>query len=150
MGGQSCGVTNMSKIAFRTEQKSLSPNSRTIKISVPEFVLKNPEEIQRVKKVWDKVRTRLGQAGFDLGHYRTTLRCLTSECPVPKPDLKMAKDFADMTEKEFSEMLATISDLGELEGVANRRKILNAPHLKRYSQWQRDLILQRKWEILHG
>ena len=140
----------MSKIAFRTEQKSLSPNSRTIKISVPEFVLKNPEEIQRVKKVWDKVRTRLGQAGFDLGHYRTTLRCLTSECPVPKPDLKMAKDFADMTEKEFSEMLATISDLGELEGVANRRKILNAPHLKRYSQWQRDLILQRKWEILHG
>ena len=140
----------MSKIAFRTEQKSLSPNSRTIKISVPEFVLKNPEEIQRVKKVWDKVRTRLGQAGFNLGHYRTTLRCLTSECPVPKPDLKMAKDFADMTEKEFSEMLATISDLGELEGVANRRKNLNAPHLKRYSQWQRDLIIQRKWEILHG
>ena len=140
----------MSKIAFRTERKSLSPNSRTIKISVPEFVLKNPEEIQRVKKVWDKVRTRLGQAGFDLGHYRTTLRCLTSECPVPKPDLKMAKDFADMTEKDFSEMLATISDLGELEGIANRRKILNAPHLKRYSQWQRDLIIQRKWEILHG
>ena len=128
----------------------MSSNSRTIKISVPEFVLKNPEEIQRVKKVWDKVRTRLGQAGFNLGHYRTTLRCLTSECPVPKPDLKMAKDFADMTEKEFSEMLATISDLGELEGVANRRKILNAPHLKRYSQWQRDLIIQRKWEILHG
>ena len=140
----------MSKIAFRTEQKSLSPNSRTIKISVPEFVLKNPEEIQRVREVWDKVRTRLGQAGFNLGHYRTTLRCLTSECPVPKPDLKMAKDFADMTEKEFSEMLATISDLGELEGIANRRKILNAPHLKRYSQWQRDLIIQRKWEILHG
>ena len=140
----------MSKIAFRTEQNPLPPNSRTIKIYVPEFVLKNPEEIQRVRKVWDKVRTRLGQAGFNLGHYRTTLRCLTSECPVPKPDLKMAKDFADMTEKEFSEMLATISDLGELEGVANRRKILNAPHLKRYSQWQRDLIIQRKWEILHG
>ena len=140
----------MSKIAFRTEQNSLSPNSRTIKIFVPEFVLKNPEEIQRVKKVWDKVRTRLGQAGFNLGHYRTTLRCLTSECPVPKPDLKMAKDFADMTEKEFSAMLATISDLGELEGIANRRKILNAPQLKRYSQWQRDLIIQRKWEILHG
>ena len=140
----------MSKIACRTEQNSLSTNSRTIKIYVSEFVLKNPEEIQRVKKVWDKVRTRLGQAGFNLGHYRTTLRCLTSECPVPKPDLKMAKDFADMTEKDFSEMLATISDLGELEGIANRRKILNAPHLKRYSQWQRDLIIQRKWEILHG
>ena len=62
----------------------------------------------------------------------------------------MAKDFADMTEKEFCAMLATISDLGELEGIANRRKILNAPQLKRYSQWQRDLIIQRKWEILHG
>ena len=140
----------MSKIAFRTEQNSLSPNSRTIKIFVPEFVLKNPDEIQRVKEVWDKVRTRLGQAGFNLGHYRTTLRCLTSECPVPKPDPAMVKDFADMTEKEFSAMLATISDLGELEGIANRRKILNAPQLKRYSQWQRDLIIQRKWEILHG
>ena len=140
----------MSKIAFRTEQNSLSPNYRTIKIFVPEFVLKNPEEIQKVRKVWDKVRTRLGQAGFDLGHYRTTLRCLTSECPVPKPDPAMAKDFADMTEKEFSAMLATISDLGELEGIANRRKILNVPQLKRYSQWQRDLIIQRKWEILHG
>ena len=140
----------MSKIAFRTEQNALSPNSRTIKIFVPEFVLKNPDEIQRFKGVWDKVRTRLGQAGFNLGHYRTTLRCLTSECPVPKPDPTMAKDFADMTEKEFSAMLATISDLGELEGIANRRKILNAPQLKRYSQWQRDLIIQRKWEILHG
>ena len=140
----------MSKIAFRTEQNSLSPNSRTIKIFVPEFVLKNPDEIQRLKKVWDKVRTRLGQSGFNLGHYRTTLRCLTSECPVPKPDPAMAKDFADMIEKEFSAMLATISDLGELEGIANRRKILNAPQLKRYSQWQRDLIIQRKWEILHG
>jgi len=128
----------------------LSPNSRTIKIVVPEFVLENPKEIQRVKKVWDKVRTRLGQAGFNLGHYRTTLRCLTSECPVPKPDPTMAKDYADMAEKEFSAMLATISDLGELEGIANRRKILNAPQLKRYSQWQRDLIIQRKWEILHG
>ena len=62
----------------------------------------------------------------------------------------MAKDFADMKEKEFSSMLATISDLGVLEGIANRRKILNAPELKRYSQWQRDLIIQRKWEILHG
>ena len=140
----------MSKIAFRTEQNSLSPNSRTIKIFVPEVVLKNPDEIQRVKEVWDKVRTRLGQAGFNLEHYRTTLRCLTSECPVPKPDPTRAKDFADMTEKEFSAMLATISDLGELEGIANRRKILNAPQLKRYSQWQRDLIIQRKWEILHG
>ena len=139
----------MSKIACRTEQKLLSNNTRTINIYVPEVVLKNPDK-SRVKRVWDKVRTRLGQAGFNLGPYRTTLRCLTSECPVPKPDPTMAKDFADMTEREFSAMLATISDLGELEGIANRRKILNAPQLKRYSQWQRDLIIQRKWEILHG
>jgi hypothetical protein len=62
----------------------------------------------------------------------------------------MAKDYADMSEKEFSQMLAGVSDLPSLEGIANRRKILNAPQLKRYTQWQRDLILQRKWEILNG
>jgi len=140
----------MSKIAFRTEQNSLSPNSRTIKIFVPEFVLKNPNEIQRVKEVWDKVRTRLGQAGFNLGHYRTTLMCVTHECPVPKADPYLAKDYADMTDREFTQMLAEVTDLRVLEGIANRRKLLNAPQLKRYTQWQRDLILQRKWEILHG
>ncbi len=29
-------------------------------------------------------------------------------------------------------MLATISDLGELEGIANRRKILNAPQRQKH------------------
>ena len=43
-------------------------------------------------------------------------------CPVPKP-VDNSKDFADMTEKEFSAKLATISDLVDLEGIANGRNI---------------------------
>lgn len=76
--------------------------------------------------------------------------CVTHECPVPKADQYLAKDYADMTEREFTQMLAEVTDLRVLEGIANRRKLLNAPQLKKYTQWQRDLILQRKWEILHG
>ena len=61
-----------------------------------------------------------------------------------------AKDYADMGEREFDRMLAEIHTLEELEAVANRRKHLQAPHLKRWSQWQRDAILRRQWELKHG
>ena len=140
----------MSKIGFRTAKKSLSSNLGTVNIRVPKDVLENPIKKQELKIFEDRVRTALGQAGFNLGHFRTSLKCITLECPDPKPDPYLAKDYADMSEKEFSQMLAGVSDLPSLEGIANRRKILNAPQLRRYSQWQRDLILQRKWEILHG
>ena len=140
----------MSKIDLRTAKKPVSSNSRTMVIRVPEDVLKNPVKKQQLKNFEDTVRTALGQAGLNLGHYRTTLMCVTHECPVPKADPYLAKDYADMTEREFTQMLAEVTDLRVLEGIANRRKLLNAPQLKRYTQWQRDLILQRKWEILHG
>ena len=140
----------MSKIGFRTAKKSLSSNLGTVNIRVPKDVLENPIKKQELKIFEDRVRTALGQAGFNLGHLRTSLKCITLECPVPKPDPYLAKDYADMSEKEFTQMLAGVSDLPSLEGIANRRKILNAPQLRKYTQWQRDLILQRKWEIIHG
>jgi Skp family chaperone for outer membrane proteins len=61
-----------------------------------------------------------------------------------------AKDYADMGEKEFNRVMDEINSLEELEAVANRRKHLRAPHLKKWSQWQRDAILRRQWELRHG
>lgn len=61
-----------------------------------------------------------------------------------------AKDYADMGEKEFNRVVDEITSLEELEAVANRRKHLRAPHLKKWSQWQRDAILRRQWELKHG
>ena len=140
----------MSEINLRTAKKPVSSNSRTMVIRVPKDVLKNPDKKQHLNHFEDRVRTALGQAGLNLEDYRTTLMCVTHECPVPKADQYLAKDYADMTEREFTQMLAEVTDLRVLEGIANRRKLLNAPQLKKYTQWQRDLILQRKWEILHG
>ena len=61
-----------------------------------------------------------------------------------------AKDYADMGEREFNRVMDEITSLEELEAVANRRKHLRAPHLKKWSQWQRDAILRRQWELRHG
>ena len=140
----------MSKIGFRTAKKSLSSNLGTVIIRVPKDVLKNPMKKQELTNFEDRVRTALGHAGFNLGHFRTSLTFVKRKCPVPKPDLDLSKDYAEMSEREFTQMLSGITDLQILEGIANRRKILNAPQLKKYTQWQRDLIIQRKWEILHG
>lgn len=56
-------------------------------------------------------------------------------------------DYAELNLKDFSDMLEEINDLSELAGIANRRKVLNAPELKRYSDEQRKLILSRKYEL---
>jgi Skp family chaperone for outer membrane proteins len=61
-----------------------------------------------------------------------------------------AKDYADLREKDFNRVMDEITSLEELEAVANRRKHLRAPHLKKWSQWQRDAILRRQWELRHG
>jgi len=60
-----------------------------------------------------------------------------------------AKDSADLGEREFNRVMDEITSLEELEAVANRRKHLRAPHLKKWNQWQRDAILRRQWELRH-
>ena len=61
-----------------------------------------------------------------------------------------AKDYADMGERDFNRVMNEITSLEELEAVANRRKHLRAPHLKKWGQWQRNAILRRQWELKHG
>ena len=61
-----------------------------------------------------------------------------------------SKDYAMMNEKEFVRVLQEITTEEELEAVANRRKHLQASHLKKWSPWQRSAIRRRLWELRHG
>ena len=63
---------------------------------------------------------------------------------------RFSLDYTQLNEREFIEVLKSITDLEELEGLANRRRVLNAPELPRWSSWQREQILQRKWELENG
>jgi len=58
-------------------------------------------------------------------------------------------DYTQLNEREFVQALKSYTDLEELEGLANRRRFLNSPQLQRWLPWQREQILQRKWELEH-
>ena len=63
---------------------------------------------------------------------------------------RFSLDYTQLNEREFTEALKSFTDLEELEGLANRRRVLNAPKLACWSSWQREQILQRKWELENG
>lgn len=55
-------------------------------------------------------------------------------------------DYATLSEKEFSKVLSKVTSLAELEGIANRRRILKRD-LAKYPPGHLDLIKRRKWEL---
>ena len=57
------------------------------------------------------------------------------------------RDWSELDENELFEALQTVKSLAELEGVANRRRILNNPNLSTWSEAQKQIILQRKYEL---
>ena len=61
--------------------------------------------------------------------------------------LGFTKDYADLSEKEFRRVISQVNDIRTLEGIANRRKILNANQLKKWSEVQRSIILEQKFII---
>jgi len=80
------------------------------------------------------------------------LRALGYEADViPASDFTRnpVQDYADLSEREFQKVLDKITTLSELQGLANRRRYLQV-NLKKYSQWQIDLIKRRKWELENG
>jgi len=62
------------------------------------------------------------------------------------PALHAADDWADLSELEFQRALQTLT-LPELEGLANRRRHLQAPELRSWSEVQRNAILARKYKL---
>ena len=60
-------------------------------------------------------------------------------------------DWSDLDENEFCKALQTVRSIAELEGVANRRRVLRNPNLSTWSEAQKQIILQRKYELeRHG
>jgi len=57
------------------------------------------------------------------------------------------KDWSELDENELTQALQTVKSLAELEGVANRRRVLNNPNLSTWSEAQKQIILQRKYEL---
>jgi len=56
-------------------------------------------------------------------------------------------DWSDLDENEFCQALQTVRSIAELEGVANRRRVLRNPNLSMWSDEQKQIILQRKYEL---
>ena len=56
-------------------------------------------------------------------------------------------DWSDLDENEFCQALQTVRSIAELEGVANRRRVLRNPNLTTWSDTQKQIILQRKYEL---
>ena len=61
-----------------------------------------------------------------------------------------APDYAEMTEADFLRLLKAVTDLVELESIANRKRHLNLSELRGWNNFQRQAILQRRWELLNG
>jgi len=114
---------------------------------VPEAVLKKVNKNNILSMLGDTARTRLGQNEVICGTLRTDAQYLYIGLSCPRTLTRKSSDFADLNEKDFLATVNEIQCLGMLEGIANRRKILNAPNLAKYKQWQIEMIKRRKWEL---
>jgi hypothetical protein len=57
------------------------------------------------------------------------------------------QDYASLSEAEFSRVLSKVTNLAELSGMANRRRLLGLASLPKYPQSHLELIKRRKWEL---
>ena len=114
---------------------------------VPDGVLKQVNKNNILSMLGDTARTRLGQGEVIWGQLRTTGQYLYTVMSCPETLTRNKSDFADLKEKDFLATVNEIQCLGMLEGIANRRKILNAPNLAKYKAWQIEMIKRRKWEL---
>ena len=95
----------------------------------------HPETIERLSRpTIDRKRDRTGHTPIGVSY-----------CP----DV-LSRDFVLLTEREFLSALQSYTTLAELEGMANRRRVLSAPQLERWKPWQREMIMRRKWELENG
>ena len=114
---------------------------------VPEAVLKKVNKNNILSMIGDTARTRIGQNEVIFGTLRTDVPPFKGGLSCPQTLTRKSSDFAELKEKDFLALVNEIQCLGMLEGIANRRKILNAPNLAKYKQWQIEMIKRRKWEL---
>ena len=127
--------------------KTVCPQCQDSLSSCPRFCPEKMQQKQYIKKLQDKLRTTLGQNWVNVVEVRTTGHTLRGDCPVPVTCPERVKDYATLGEKDFERVVNEYHSLAELEGLANRRRILNAPQLAKWSAVQREIIIQRKFEL---
>ena len=127
--------------------KTVCPEGQDSEKKCPEFCPENMQQKQWIRKLQDKLRTDLGQNRVTLRSARTKPVYLYTVCPVLETCPDKVQDYATLGEKDFQLVVNEYHSLAELEGLANRRKILNAPQLQKWSAVQREIIIQRKFEL---
>ena len=130
--------------------KNLSKKKWTDVNGIGQIASLNDEQKQYLKDYVKSVQTELDKVGINFLDNWTSFGGLTPDVLSKDAGSNLAKDYADLGEKDFLFMLKSVTSVAELQGIALRQKYLNAPHLKKYSQWQIDLIKQRKWELQNG
>ena len=127
--------------------KTVCPSGQDNEKKCPEFCPENMQQKQWIRKLQDKLRTDLGQNRVTLRSVRTKTEYLYSVCPVLETCPDKVQDYASLGEKDFQLVVNEYHSLAELEGLANRRKILNAPQLAKWNAIQREIIIRRKFEL---
>ncbi len=127
--------------------KTVCPSGQDNEKKCPEFCPENMQQKQWITKLQDKLRTDLGQNRVTLRSLRTNNPPLEGGCPDLKTCPQKVQDYATLGEKDFQTVVNEYHSLAELEGLANRRKILNAPQLQKWSAVQREIIIRRKFEL---
>jgi len=127
--------------------KTVCPQCQDNEKKCPEFCPENMQQKQYITKLQDKLRTDLGQNWVTLRSVRTKPVYLYTVCPVLKTCPQKVQDYSTLGEKDFERVVNEYHSLAELEGLANRRKILNAPQLPKWNAVQREIIIRRKLQL---
>jgi len=127
--------------------KTVCPRGQDNEKKCPEFCPEKMQQKQYITKLQDKLRTDLGQNRVTLRSARTKPVYLYTVCPVLKTCPQKVQDYASLGEKDFQLVVNEYHSLAELEGLANRRKILNAPQLPKWNAVQREIIIRRKLQL---
>ena len=127
--------------------KTVCPRGQDNEKKCPEFCPEKMQQKQYITKLQDKLRTDLGQNRVTLRSARTKPVYLYTVCPVLETCPQKVQDYATLGEKDFQLVVNEYHSLAELEGLANRRKILNAPQLPKWSAVQREIIIRRKLQL---
>ena len=127
--------------------KTVCPSGQDSLSSCPEFCPENMQQKQWITKLRDNLRTNLGQNRVNVVEVRTPGHTQRVSCPVPVTCPERVQDYASLGEKDFQTVVNEYHSLSELSGLANRRKILNAPQLAKWSAVQREIIIRRKFEL---
>ena len=127
--------------------KMACPQCQDSLSSCPQFCPEKMQQKQYITKLQDKLRTTLGQNWVNVVAVRTSGHTLRVSCPVPVTCPERVQDYASLGEKDFQTVVNEYYSLAELEGLANRRKILNAPQLPKWNAVQREIIIRRKLQL---